>query len=257
MNIYHSWWWLPSIHYNKECPPWETGRMWSRFNIAGLVPAIELKENSPPMGSHLRTLSLLPPCVITRAYRELKFCPLLLVKAPLVKALERECSTLQLNVLRQWYRFPLQKNNWKGCHKFVHCHWGCYHFSVNCHHCNRISDAADCKGSVDEGTVPAELSPWPLPLSVIMVMMIIMWYFTDLGKFFCSPLCTLRSEAVVQIQPPQEKAVVRSPAHSLREENGCLPTELVLEFNSCLSAIFAFTVGSILVTHIFIVTFKT
>lgn len=35
----------------------------------------------------------------------------------------RACSTLWLNVPRQWYRFPLQKNNWKGCHKFVHCHW--------------------------------------------------------------------------------------------------------------------------------------
>lgn len=99
----------------------------SRLNRVGLASAVDLggkkKKTLVCLGSRLRTVSLLPPCVIARAYRELEFCPLLLVKPPLVKALKHGPSSLQLNIARQWYRFPLQKDNWKGCHKFVHCHW--------------------------------------------------------------------------------------------------------------------------------------
>lgn len=71
----------------------------------------------------LQQCPLNPLCGLARACEELKFCPLLLVKPLLVKALMRAGGTLRLIVPRQWYRFPPQKNNWKGCHKFVHCHW--------------------------------------------------------------------------------------------------------------------------------------
>lgn len=109
VHFYHFFIVFPLIHHGNNIPFWKA--------------VFQIKFKRKKSFFRIKNSPINPLCVLLRAYKELKFCPLLLVKPPLVKALMRACSTLRFNVPRQWYRFPLQKNNWKGCHKFVHCHW--------------------------------------------------------------------------------------------------------------------------------------